>query len=185
MKARTSITHPLQIGTVLLRKGALGLTFCPGKKQKNAMTGAWNRSVERDLTAVDTWGARTVISLLEPKEYAELGVPELPEIYNRKYRWFNMPMPDKGIPSAEWMAEWAKRKASIRVSLDSGERILIHCKGGFGRTGLVACLILIDHGYIAETAINECRLVRDGAVETEAQVKFVHEYARIARTSKG
>jgi hypothetical protein len=38
--ARTSTTHPLLLDEIsLANSGTLGMTFCPGKKQPNAMTG--------------------------------------------------------------------------------------------------------------------------------------------------
>ncbi len=46
--AKTSATHPLQIGELGLRNGRLGLTFCPGKQQPGALSGAW----AHDLTAL-------------------------------------------------------------------------------------------------------------------------------------
>lgn len=42
---RTSVTHPLEIADVEVAPGfgKIGVTFCPGKKQKHAATGSWDR----------------------------------------------------------------------------------------------------------------------------------------------
>ncbi|MGY3041661.1 hypothetical protein ACVWWQ_003294 [Rhodanobacter sp. TND4EL1] len=56
-KARSSRTDPLRIGTIdLAHGGKIGITFCPGKKQPFADTGAWNRNLDTDLDAIKAWG---------------------------------------------------------------------------------------------------------------------------------
>ena len=51
---RTSITHPLEIAEVEVAPGygKVGITFCPGKKQKHAATGEWDRDLDIDLDAI-------------------------------------------------------------------------------------------------------------------------------------
>ncbi len=48
---RTSLTHPLQIAVVRagLDFGRVGITFCPGKYDRHAMTGEWVRDLALDL----------------------------------------------------------------------------------------------------------------------------------------
>lgn len=67
---RTSQTHPLQIAAVRPgpKLGRIGLTFCPGKKQPHAATGAWDRDLETDVQAIKTWGAGAVVTLIEDHE---------------------------------------------------------------------------------------------------------------------
>ena len=44
---RTSLSDPLHIAALSLPDGgAIGITFCPGKQQAQAQTGAWARAVE-------------------------------------------------------------------------------------------------------------------------------------------
>ena len=49
---RTSTSHPLKIDEVSAGAGMgkIGITFCPGKKQKTAHTGEWNRDLSIDLS---------------------------------------------------------------------------------------------------------------------------------------
>ena len=72
---RTSVTHPLQIAEVEVAPGfgKIGITFCPGKKQKNAATGSWDRDLALDLDAIAAWGAAAVLTLLEDQEIEALG----------------------------------------------------------------------------------------------------------------
>lgn len=178
-KARTSVSHPLIINTISVSNGELGLTFCPGKKQANAMTGSWDRDVNLDIESVQAWGAAAVISLLEDFEYKELEVSDLPAVYQEHFQWFNLPIPDKCAPDEAWLNQWLTLRHELKTLLANSGKIMIHCKGGFGRTGTVAALILIDHGYTAADAISACRQAREFAVETKVQVKFVVAYERL------
>jgi ADP-ribosyl-[dinitrogen reductase] hydrolase len=73
---RTSVSHPLQIATVVSGVsglGRVGVTLCPGKYdprggryQPRAIR--WNRDLARDLDAIRDWGATAVVTLLEPEE---------------------------------------------------------------------------------------------------------------------
>ena len=51
---RTSHTHPLQIAFVrpTPTSGRIGITFCPGKIQPDAATGAWDRQLDVDLDPI-------------------------------------------------------------------------------------------------------------------------------------
>ncbi|HEY6529923.1 MAG TPA: hypothetical protein VIZ65_14635 [Cellvibrionaceae bacterium] len=130
-KHRTSISHPLIINTIAVSQGELGLLFCPGTKQLDAMTGAWDRDMHLDVAAVKSWGASVVISLLETHEYAELNVPALPAMYVEQFPWFNLPFADKYAPDISWSDNWNLVRGEIKRYLASNNKILIHCKGGW------------------------------------------------------
>ncbi len=65
--SRTSQTHPLQIMEVQTGEGSgrIGITFCPGKKDRRAMSGAWDRDLDTDLDRIAEWGAVAVVSLIQ------------------------------------------------------------------------------------------------------------------------
>jgi hypothetical protein len=67
---RTSKTHPLEIAAVQASPthGRIGITLCPGKHDSSAMTGAWARDLSADIDVIVTWGARLVLTLVEPAE---------------------------------------------------------------------------------------------------------------------
>ena len=74
---RTSQTHPLQIAEVRMSPahGRIGITFCPGKQDSMASTGAWARDLATDIEAIAAWGARLVLTLVESLELRQLKVP--------------------------------------------------------------------------------------------------------------
>ena len=61
---RTSVSHPLQIAEVSADSGygRIGLTFCPGKSDRHALTGAWERDLDLDLDLIRNWGAAAVVT---------------------------------------------------------------------------------------------------------------------------
>ena len=182
MSVRTSQTHPLQIAEVaaLPGMGSIGITFCPGKVQPSALTGQWQRDLDVDLDAVRDWGAAAVVTLVEAHELETLQVTRLGEaVRARHMTWYHLPIRDVSVPSAEFEQPWIAAGAQLRSILANGFKVLVHCKGGLGRAGMVAARLLIELGMGAEAAISAVRQVRPGAIETPAQLRHVLNLARI------
>ncbi|WP_316232910.1 cyclin-dependent kinase inhibitor 3 family protein [Bradyrhizobium sp. SZCCHNPS2010] len=174
--ARTSQTHPLEIAEVRASPshGRIGITFCPGKHDSVAYTGAWARELAADLDVIAAWGARVVLTLVEPAELAALKVPNLgAEVRARGLDWRHLPIPDYSVPPPGFEAQWQSHGREIRALLRQGEDIVVHCKGGLGRAGMIAARLLVELGMPPEQAIREVRRVRPGAIETPAQLALV------------
>ena len=173
---RTSQTHPLQIAAVSASSsyGRIGITFCPGKHDLFAHTGAWERDLALDLDAIAKWGAKLVLTLVETAELTALKVPHLgQEVQRRGMAWCHLPIADYSIPDEEFEQQWASQGPGIRDKLRNGNNILIHCKGGLGRAGMMAARLLVELGMDPEEAIQSVRQVRKGAIETPAQLALV------------
>jgi hypothetical protein len=76
---RTSLTHPLYVSWIPLDgdDGKLGMTLCPGKYQPVASTGAWDRQLDVDLTALVTMGTHRLVSLVTEEDMRVLRVESL------------------------------------------------------------------------------------------------------------
>jgi protein-tyrosine phosphatase len=59
-----------------------------------------------------------------------------------------------------------------------GETVVVHCRGGLGRSGTIAACCLVATGRDPVEAIRMVRKARPGAVEVESQVDFVKRFAR-------
>jgi ADP-ribosyl-[dinitrogen reductase] hydrolase len=175
---KTSLTHPLQIATISAGSefGRVGITFCPGKYDRHAMSGEWNRDLALDLNMIRDWGAAAVVTLLEPKELALLRVESLgEEVQRRNMLWFHLPIVDVSIPDERFEQAWDLAGEELRSILRSGSNVLVHCRGGLGRAGMIAARLLVELGMDPAEAIAHVRAVRPGAIETREQERFVRE----------
>jgi ADP-ribosyl-[dinitrogen reductase] hydrolase len=176
MSLRTSYTHPLQIAPILVPglAGLLGVTFCPGKKDAHAMSGAWHRDVGTDVAMIRLWGAATVITLIESHEFALLQVEDLGfAVTQSGMQWLHMPIHDVSVPDERFHSAWENHRQLVMNTLKAGANVLVHCKGGLGRAGTVAAQILIESGVPARDAIATVRAKRPGAIETLAQERYL------------
>jgi protein-tyrosine phosphatase len=175
---RTSETHPIRIDPLPVGNGLVGLTFCPGKRGDSVHGDPWARDLDTDLTAIRDWGAGLVVTLMERFEFDLLGVPDLPDrVSATGMSWTHLPIRDVDVPDAAFDAVWPEIFLDLSRRLHVGERVLLHCRGGLGRTGLVASLLLIEEGLDPEAAIRAVRAVRPGTIETRAQEDYVRAYA--------
>ena len=185
---KTSLTHPLQIAVVAAGSdfGRVGITFCPGKYDRHALTGEWDRDLALDLDAIRNWGAAAVVTLLEPKELTLLRVERLgEEVSRRKMLWFHLPIVDVSIPDERFEQQWDVAGEELRSILRRGLDVLVHCRGGLGRAGMIAARLLVELGMVPTKAIATVRAVRPGAIQTSDQEKFVLGMGAARQRSSG
>lgn len=157
---RTSQTDPLRIDEVQAvdAGGVVGLTFCPGK-QGDSMTGPpWARDLETDLDAIARWRPAAMLTLIEDHEFEMLGVPQLGErVRARGIAWHHLPIVDLQAPDERFESLWVERGPGLVGLLREGGRVLVHCRGGLGRAGTVAGLMLVELGVAGEEAVRRVR----------------------------
>lgn len=178
---RTSASDPLRIATLdVPNGGAVGITFAPGKRQRDAMSGGtWIRNLEADLMAISSWGAHMLVTLLEPHELVELGIPELASHAAAVgIDWYGLPITDGAAPDKRFLDPWMSLGPQFIRALRAGQRTVVHCKGGLGRAGTVACLLLHGLGLAvdADQAMAMVRAVRPRAIETSVQEHFIRAW---------
>jgi ADP-ribosyl-[dinitrogen reductase] hydrolase len=174
---RTSVSHPLRIDAVPAPGGGLiGMTFYPGKVQRQAFTGAWDRDLALDLDAIRDWGAAAVVTLVEGWELDRYRVPRLgAEVQAHGMEWHHLPIGDGDVPRAPFDAAWLAAGPVLRGHLRAGRRIVLHCLGGLGRTSTVAAVLLAEMGRAPGEAVSAVRRARPGALETAAQVAYAED----------
>jgi ADP-ribosyl-[dinitrogen reductase] hydrolase len=156
------------INTILVSSGQVGLVMCPGRSDLRA------GNLAADLDAVRDWGAAVVLTLVESHELLVLGVPSLrAEVAARGMVSVHLPVRDMCAPDHRFEAGWKRVGPQLHNRLDAAERVLIHCRGGVGRAGTVACRILVEGGVAPAQALAMVRAARDGAVETAEQEAYV------------
>ena len=145
-RARTSATDPLRIDEVAAPGGGrIGMTFCPGKRQRGAATGDWERDLAADLARIAEWGAAAVATLMEQHELERYGVAGIGEAVEALgMEWHHLPIPDVGVPDGLFEARWFYAGHRLRAHLLAGRRVLLHCRGGLGRTGMIGARLLVE-----------------------------------------
>jgi Predicted protein-tyrosine phosphatase len=180
--SRTSLTHPLRIAELPAgqKGGAVGVTFAPGKHQPAAMTGSWSRDLDEDLRAIKAWGATILVSLIEPWEFEELRIEKLPHrAAEQGLEWYGLPIVDGAAPDERWLGTWRDVGQKLAESILSGGRVVVHCKGGLGRAGTVASMLLLQTGEYkdSQAVMKAVREARVGAIETKEQEEFIRGWA--------
>lgn len=180
---QTSQSHPLVVDVVApahLRglPGRVGMSIAPGKKDLNGFTGAHDRDLTADLDALFGQFKTTVfVSLMEDFEYRRFGISALfPGVRERGAQVLHYPIVDVSVPTNS--ATFRVLIERLYAQVQAGEQILVHCKGGLGRTGLVVACLLVRLGHEAAAAVRITRETRKGTIQTSLQEQWVYNFAR-------
>ena len=178
MESRNSVTHPLRIDRVRLPDcaGEIGMTICPGKVDPYPLFPGpgWDRQLDVDLDLISDQKAATVVTLLENHEFRLLKVQDLgAETERRGMAWHHLPIIDGGAPDGKFETLWLSAGKMLHAELSRGGLIVVHCRGGLGRTGTVAARLLMERGVMVEEAIRRVRAARLGAIETTEQEDYL------------
>ena len=126
-----------------------------------------------DVAFICDWGACLVISMTTRQEMAEVGMADLGlTLVQRGLQWDHVAVEDFGEPSGTSQQAWSRAQAHALVVLQGGGHVLIHCKGGCGRSGMAALRVVILAGEAPDVALIRLRHVRPCAVETDAQMAW-------------
>lgn len=149
--------------------GRVGLTVLPGRRD-------WRRRLDDDLTALREQGIDAVVCLVPHEELERYGVPALLQAYAEAgLPQLHLPLLDQQGTSAATLHE---ASAWIEAQVSAGRRVLVHCVGGLGRSGMVAAAWLCSRGATADEALACVRAARGPrAVETAVQEQCVRAFA--------
>lgn len=121
--------------------------------------------------ALAAFNPALVVTLTEAAEMQALGAADLPDRLARAGTpWLHWPVADFGVPGAG--ADRTALIARILSVLAPGGRVLIHCRGGCGRSGMVALAVMIAAGEDPAAALARLRAARPCAIETDAQMAW-------------
>jgi protein-tyrosine phosphatase len=154
--------------------------MCPGKRQPEAATGPWDRDLAVDLGVIHSFGAKTLITLMEHSELVAANLPaaQLAEATAAiGLAWHHWPIVDLGVPSGIFEVLWRTEAKTVCQTLSHGDRVVVHCRGGRGRSGLVAARFLIELGLPNEEAFRAVRAVQPLAMESPQQEHHVRTFA--------
>lgn len=151
------------ISDLPLLNGQIGICPMPGR----------GGFYEADLSAILRWSPDLVMTMTPTEELLAKGADHLADDL-RAYgiSWHHLPIPDFGVPPAELMAAWSDTSALCMQILAGGGRVLAHCMGGCGRSGMALLRLMVDAGEPPDDALARLRAVRPCAVETVRQLAW-------------
>jgi predicted protein tyrosine phosphatase len=122
-------------------------------------------------------GAEMVVSLLTPGEEAEFGLEgEADAAGANGLRFVRFPVPDRDVPASR--DGFRELVSEVAGELAAGRGVVVHCRQGIGRAGLVAVGVLIAAGLDPDAAVNRVSAARGRPVpETPAQRRWLDEFA--------
>jgi ADP-ribosyl-[dinitrogen reductase] hydrolase len=123
-----------------------------------------------------------VVTLMEKHELARYSVSTIgEEVRARGMEWLHLPIVDADIPDEAFKKLWVDAGPKLHAWLGEGRRILLHCRGGLGRTGTIAARMLIELGMEPGAAVTAVRAARAGTLETWAQEAYVRALTKAQR----
>lgn len=166
----TPDAEPDVISDIALSKGVVGLMRCPG---------AGPQSLDADIALIRDWGADLVVTLVENGELAELRLSGLAAAMTAQgLTQRHLPIRDYDVPGPKTLDLWRGLSPQVHSLLARGGRVLVHCRGGLGRSGTMAALMLVEQGVPVDRAITQIRAARPGAIETPAQEAWLAAQAQ-------
>ena len=184
----TSETDPIPVNLLpddeVGTPGRLGMTFAPGM-WAGSVRGRWERDLTVDMRTLEKEHETNVlVSLMEDHEYRGYRILELLEqesIGNIEILRFAIE--DMGVPREAESERFQTFVQDVVRRLEEDQNVVVHCRGGLGRTGTLAACVLVALGrHAADEAIAAVREARKGTVQTREQEDFVRLFEGTVRT---
>jgi atypical dual specificity phosphatase len=131
--------------------------------------------LEEDLLGLKRLGVALLVTL-EETPTVDAGALEAHGLRN-----LHFPVPDMEAPSA---ADALALCGKVQGFLDSDEPVALHCRAGMGRTGTLLAAQLIFSGVSAVDALERVRSINPKWVQSEAQVRFLEDFADVVRVTR-
>ncbi|MGQ3487315.1 protein-tyrosine phosphatase family protein [uncultured Roseovarius sp.] len=128
-----------------------------------------------DMAHLHDWRPALVMTMLSHPELRATGHQDIgADLQDMGTRWMHVPVPDMGVPGPEAEEAWHKASNAALSALQGKGRVLIHCMGGCGRSGMAALRLMIEAGEAPGAALERLRAVRPCAVETPEQLDWAN-----------
>jgi len=132
-----------------------------------------SHSIEYEFIGIAKKGILKVVSLLELSEARDVGLDRERELCEFNGMAFvSYPIKDWELPSS--VTEFAEFTRNICQQITDGTNTVVHCRGGIGRTGMLAAGILLHCGYEPDDAFRHISEARGAPVpDTDEQRNWI------------
>lgn len=129
-------------------------------------------------------GVDTVLSLLTPNEESDLDlVAESRTAVDAGLKFRSLPIPDRQVPSSP--SQVAPVLDELDSDLSAGDNVVVHCRQGVGRAGMIAACLLVLRGADPASAVDSVGQARGTAVpETLEQRHWIDLFASNLSSAK-
>lgn len=149
-----------EIADLPLLSGRIGICPIPGR----------SGNYETDLTSLLNWKPDLVLTMTGETELELVGALAFGnDLEAAGIVWAHLPITDLGAPDDKISARWPSVSQRALAILADGGRVLAHCFGGCGRSGMALMRLMVEAGEDADRALDRLRDARPCAVETESQ----------------
>lgn len=148
------------IHTLSVSGGTLAISPMPGR----------TRHYYTDWLKLAEWNPALVITMTQQAEMDRKGAGTLGrDLQNAGIDWLHLPVQDFSVP---YNLEWDVVARKVIDRLEAGQRVLVHCFGGCGRSGMIILRLMIAAGEAPDAALERLRRARPCAIETDDQMAW-------------
>ncbi|MEM6297126.1 MAG: dual specificity protein phosphatase family protein [Bacteroidota bacterium] len=143
-----------------------------------------NEWLSDEVFKLKNYGVDCVVSLLTPDEIMELELDEEKAFCQELgINFINFPIEDRSIPKQ--FNDFIRLISLLENDLKAGQRVVIHCRMGIGRTALVTAAILLRDGIAADEVFAHLSKVRGLSMpDTEEQKLWIKKWELEIRNSR-
>ena len=126
-----------------------------------------------EFRGIRDFGIDRVVSLLEAMEQEDVGLADEVSLCRQHgMRYTSFPIADRDVP--QHRSDALALIETLHSHIVTGEHIVVHCRAGIGRTGMIACALLMRAGRSAAEALQEVSLARGTPVpDTAEQIEWI------------
>jgi len=129
---------------------------------------------DEDIDFLKRRGISFIMSLTEEPLIEERAKKEGFGFFHFPIRDMDAPMPRDAYGALKVLVD----------AIKNHNKVLIHCKGGVGRTGMIGACYLVTKGYEPKEAIRRVRTVHNAYIQTRIQEQFVSHFQQFLLSEK-
>jgi Predicted protein-tyrosine phosphatase len=133
--------------------------------------------LEQEMIEWRRSGTDEILSLLTAKEEKDLVLQDEAKFARAQgMKFISFPIEDRQVPASA--SEVTSVLEAINSGLASGKNLVIHCRQGIGRSGLMAACLLVSQGCDPGSAVKHLSAERGISIpETREQRHWIEHYA--------
>ena len=152
-------------------KSVLYAGLAPGKYNKSTNT---QRSLDDDLKVIANSNVKVIICLMQWSELEKLKIINYPrKAQEYGFIFYHLPIIDGSYPNDSDVNSVIN---IAKCHLSKGQSVLIHCREGKNRTGLICGCCLVKFGYNRYEVIEKIQNCRPGSLQSINQQKYITSF---------